>query len=253
MRNKIKTKLTFPQPSLLPRFNFTSSFLTCTFSFSSGAGEWGWGMLWFCYITLSLLLFPSRCLPSTPMWSPPNGVQSFTKCSKTLHTISTSVPWNTSSSSSSDLAVCRVISFTFISSHSCFSGRYIVPEVPPASLMAFASGRALLEWLRTGSVWCGGRSWSLTEAPPAATWLPLKWLFRFGKFSGDNLEHVSSKRVSEAGKVVEGFIAQPVYFPFSSPELCFARKANLMHLIVPQVQPGVQEVLDWSSVEWLWK
>lgn len=108
-------------------------------------------------------------------------------------------------------------------------------------------------WLRTGSVWCGGRSWSLTEAPPAATWLPLKWLFRFGKFSGDNLEHVSSKCVSEAGKVVEGFIAQPVYFPFSSPELCFARKANLMHLIVPQVQPGVQEVLDWSSVEWLWK
>lgn len=33
-------------------------------------------------------------------------------------------------------------------------------------------------------------------------------------------------------------------FPFSSPVLCFAKKANLMHLLVPQVQPGGQEVLD---------
>lgn len=33
-------------------------------------------------------------------------------------------------------------------------------------------------------------------------------------------------------------------FPFSSSVLCSARKANLMHLIVPQVQPGVQEKQD---------
>lgn len=219
MRNKIKTKPTFPQPSLLPRFNFTPSFLTCTSSLSSGAEEWGWGMLWFCYITLSLLLFPPHCLPSAPVWPLSNGVQSFTKCSKTLHTISTSVPWNTSSPSSSDLAVCRVISFTFISSHSCFGVFY--PLVDTLSQRCHQHHWRLLpvlglfrSWLRTGSVWCGGSSWSLTEAAPAATWLPLKWLFRFGKFSEDNLEHVSSKCVSEAGEVVEGFIAQPVYFPF---------------------------------------
>lgn len=30
-----------------------------------------------------------------------------------------------------------------------------------------------------------------TGAAPTATWLPLKWLVRFGKFSEDNLEYVS--------------------------------------------------------------
>lgn len=94
MRNKIKTNPTFPQPSLLPRFNFIASFLTLVLSRSPVVqGNREWGMLWFIHITLSAALSCSQSFP-TPMWPPCSGVQSFTKCSKTLWSTNTrSFPW----------------------------------------------------------------------------------------------------------------------------------------------------------------
>lgn len=45
-------------------------------------------------MSLCLLLFPPHSLSPTPMWPPSNGVQSFTKCSKTLWSTNTrSFPW----------------------------------------------------------------------------------------------------------------------------------------------------------------
>lgn len=336
MRNKIKTNPTFPQPSLLPRFNFSASFLSCTFSLSRGAGEQG--VLWFIHITLAAALSSSQSFP-TPMWAPSSGVQAFTECSRTLWSTNTrsfpgtavllellqcgffpkaSSPEGADCSSGCPTGHCSAHSLLLhgLLSTGCSSCQRLVLwalcrlqllwEYPPALAwdspwlwgnLHFSAWNHLLPFLllwpcclqgcfftffsllsqllhsvftlwwihyhrgatsmadwpvpvvglfwsrvRAGSVWCGGSSCSHL--------LPLKWLVRFGKFSEDNLEHVSCKWVSGAGKVTEGFITQPIYFPFSSPVLCFARKADLMHLIVPQVQPGVQEVLDWSSLEW---